>query len=242
MKKAYLSLIVAFAMVALVPALKADTISPSTTITPTPTSGGGAVGTGTIVDGTGWVSWSYNTTDNSGNTHTTSGYYDQWVIQGDSANPYGPNAMTFVMAVQNDSGSYDSLSRITESAFGGYLTNVGYNVNAGYCSFTCSNPDIAYVVPDNVSRSFNGDVIGWNWSASSPLDPNTWTNILVIFTNASDYTTGQVALIDGATTNLAGFAPTGAMVPEPATAGLLGLGLLVLGAGITFKRRAASLV
>jgi len=230
MKKAYLSLVVAIAMLAFAPLARANDLTAGSTVTPSNYNGGANLSAngGTIVALTGWQNWSYSTT-----TGTTSGLYDQWVVTGDASNPYGANDVTIFTTVQVNSGSADPLSKITESSFGNYATSVGYD-NTTYVSFTSTYP---YVDPNSVDRTLNGDIIGFNWTVANPLAPGTWSAVLVIYTNATSWTTGQVGLIDSATTDLAGFAPSGAAVPEPGTAGLLALGLLALGAGTLLKRR-----
>lgn len=225
MKKLLLIAIAAFLMAPV--GVLATTLTSGSTVTPSNYNGGASGGT--IVAVTGWTNWSYSTT-----TGTTSGLYDQWVVTGDTSNPFGANDVAIFTAVQVNAGSADALDRITESNFGNYFsTAVGYD-NTSYVSFNNTYP---YVDPNSVDRSLNGDIVGFNWTVGNPIAPGTWSAVLVIYTNSKGWATGQVGLIDSATVDLAGFAP--AFVPEPATAGLLALGLLVLGAGALFKRRCA---
>ena len=68
------------------------------------------------------------------------------------------------------------------------------------------------IVPNNVDRSANGNVIGFNFLGSS-VTAGQDTATLVIETNATAYTTGTVSIQDGTSGFAAGFAPNS--VPEP---------------------------
>ena len=58
------------------------------------------------------------------------------------------------------------------------------------------------------------------------MNPGETTAILVIKTNAFNYTAGITGIIDGTTTNTPSYAPTAA--PEPASMAMIGGGLILL--------------
>jgi PEP-CTERM motif len=227
MKKAYLSLILAIAVVAFTPLMaRADVLSPGGSGSPdafsTPTV---AVPDGTVAN-TGVLSWSW-VNPNDSSTHAE-GLYQEFVFS-DPNNSQCQGCMTFVFAVGLDQSSTDYISEISTALFGSFLTDVGYDKNLTEGGYTD-------VVPSSVSRGLDGNTI--NFLYSGGLLPGDGSSVLEIMTNARSWKAGTISLQDSQSINLRGYAPA---VPEPATAAMLGLGLLVLGAGFTFKRRAATL-
>jgi hypothetical protein len=131
----------------------------------------------------------------------------------------------------------DSLERETDTNFTGYVTQLDFITDgsaatgAGFVNGT--------VPPGTADRNTApGDVIGFNFESpnSSPIPPGQASNVLIISTNATHYTTGNASVIDGGVTTVAAFEPTaGAGVPEPASIALLGFGLVAVGIGRRFK-------
>lgn len=136
------------------------------------------------------------------------------VISGDVSNPYG--GLTFVYHVSNDATSIHSIGRATLTGFTGFLTDVSYGA-----------PGVAPAVQD---RSVDGDVVGFSFVGPplgpSVLPPGTTSALLVVQTDAREWTTAIGNAINGSIASGPIFAP---MIPEPATLGFLalsGLGLL----------------
>lgn len=65
--------------------------------------------------------------------------------------------------------------------------------------------------------------------------PGTSSTVLVISTDATNFTAGFASLIDGGAITVASFAPTGA-IPEPSTFALLGVSGRVF---LRLRRRAS---
>jgi hypothetical protein len=144
-----------------------------------------------------------------------------WVYS-DTSNTFCSGCLDFVYQVMRTGGT-DTIERITAGSFAGFSTDVG--------SVTLS----AGVTPSTVDRSSAGTVVGFNYQGASALSGTQGTQLLVIETNATQYTSGLMSVQDQQTVNGVSFAPT--TVPEPVSMSLLGGGLAVLGL-LRFRRKA----
>lgn len=148
-----------------------------------------------------------------GNTNFTGTLLSQ-VWSGDTSNPFG--GLTFTYRLQNNSSSLDALGRLTLSSYAGYQTDVSFN-----------GPG---VVPLNAVRSVGGNQIDFNLLSGPPnfqhnLIPGASTPVLILQTDSLIYNLGNASVIDTAVANAVALVPT-AIVPEPTTLALAGLGLL----------------
>ncbi len=144
-------------------------------------------------------------------TYTTSVYRDPVA---NLACPTG-GCLDFVYMVTNNGPSV--VESITASAFDSFITDVGYQPGTG-------------VLPTTVGRSgfgTSGPVITWNFPGAVEINAGQSSDLLIIETNALNYTTGTLSAQDGTAGNGVGFQPT--TVPEPMSMGLLGGGLALLG-------------
>ncbi len=114
----------------------------------------------------------------------------------------------------------DDADRVTVTNFAGFITYVGTNTAiAGAGTIAATTAD----------RETSGSTIGFNF-LGNPVDPGESSQWLVVETNAFNYTSGFVAVIDGGASTTVGFSPTTAPIPPSAL--LLGSGLLgLLGLG-----------
>jgi hypothetical protein len=87
------------------------------------------------------------------------------------------------------------------------------------------------VFPITADRNSNGNVVGFSFNPpdGAKIQPGQTSAILIVSTNATNFTDGFASVIDGGVTTVASFEPAGpATVPEPASLVLLGSGLLTL--------------
>lgn len=140
----------------------------------------------------------------------------------------GPETGTnldFYYQFSNNSGSQNAIARMTAASFEGFLTDV-YQTATGFDLFQPgTNP------ADTADRSSNGRVVGFNFipGTQNALDPGETSYIMVVRTDATQYTQGSMGIIDGSGATALAFAP----IPEPETYALMLAGLGLLG----FARR-----
>jgi len=138
-----------------------------------------------------------------------------WVYS-DSANTFCAGCLDFVFMVTRTGGN-DPIERITAGSFAGYLVDAGV---------VTSSPGFA---PSSVNLSSDGIVVGFNYQTAN-LTGTQSTQLLVIQTNATAFTTGLLSVQDQLSANGVGFQPAAA-TPEPVSMSLLGGGLALIGLG-----------
>lgn len=212
MKTLLLAASAAFAMVAAAPAAQAIVLDPGTSGSPDLLS----LGSGsTLVANTGSLPFSNS---------AFSGTIDEWVYE-DTANTFGSGDLTWVIQVVNSANSSDAMARVTAGNFATFMTDVGDNGGAN--------------APSLVDRDTPGHTIGFSWAATGGLLAGQTSDLLMIDTNASRFTTGTLAVIDSQTSDLSAYEPSA--VPEPPTWAMMLLGFAGLGfVGYRKSRRPAA--
>ena len=148
--------------------------------------------------------------------------------------PYGPNAVSFVVGVM--SSSSDSLT-LSMPGFTGYATQLE---TCAFSGLTGSISNCAGTGAGTVSRSGDGSTLTFDSMGLSLVNGTSVyaSNVYGIFTNATSFTdpAGEVCVSSDNCFVFATLGPSGpttSSVPEPASFALLGLGLI----GIGFMRR-----
>jgi hypothetical protein len=144
--------------------------------------------------------------------------------------------LDFLYQVENTTAAGgDDLHRVTTIHFKGWTTDV---------QFATTSPGYSFVAPGttmmtSADRSANGATIGWQISpegSAAGVEPGKWSNILIIKTNATSFTTGSTFAIDGGNVSFNSFQPG----PEPSSMAIAGLGALgLIGYGIRRRRMGA---
>ena len=148
---------------------------------------------------------------NEGGNTLFSGTYTTGVLaEGGIGGP-----LTFFYQMTSDQTSLHNITRLTTSDFSGFTTDAYYvETEGGVIPLTFSR---------TLSSTSTGPTIGFNFG--NGVQFGSESALLFIKTDAFAYVDGSISLIDGATANVRGFAPS---VPEPGTLLLLGSGLVGL--------------
>jgi hypothetical protein len=156
-------------------------------------------------------------------------------VYSDPSNVFGAGNLDFVYQVTNVSGN-DLIGRLTAGVFSGFMTDVGFTATGSIL------PGGLFVdgtqAPQLVNRSTavnNGATVGFIYYApmSSTFAPGTTSTALIIETDAKNFKTGNVNVIDDVVGSTAAFEPASAVAAaEPSS-----VALMLLGLGLVFVLR-----
>jgi hypothetical protein len=149
--------------------------------------------------------------------------------------------LDFYYQVINSPSSATALARLTATDFAGYMTDAGFRTDGSTLSGTTFID--GNTAPVTADSNVDGSVIGFSfYPPSAPpteIAPGSASYVLVISTDATNYTLGNASIIDGGTDTVSAFQPAAATTtPEPASMGLMGLGLIGI---VTLCKRSKSI-
>ncbi|MHB1424368.1 MAG: hypothetical protein ACYC3I_14435 [Gemmataceae bacterium] len=217
----------------------ATPLPPGGSVSPSIVNGTGVSSGFTILADSGWQSSSTGNPAFGGGT----GQVREIVVSGDTNNP--SKGLDFIYQLQNTSSTSSAVSLAALNAFtyGSFSTDV-VAANPGASSFSNSGNSFSAPTtgggsnPTSATRSSNGTEVSFNFGSSGngTLAPGSYSDLLIVRTNAPNYSAGIFDFSDGGTSSqLNGFDPAAA--PEPASVILLAGCLACLGVAGVWPRR-----
>ena len=147
--------------------------------------------------------------------------------------------LDFLYQVSENANSGAAITKLIDSTFNGYLTDVGcicYDFDGAGSSSVNFMAAQGNKTPLTVMRAADGSTLTYDFGSANAINGSYSSQILVVRTNAVHYATGQTQIFDNAYSRdpfFASLQPYGSGVPEPGTFLCIGLGLLV----VSFIRR-----
>ena len=140
----------------------------------------------------------------------------------DVSNPFG--GLTFTYEILTDFASTAPVENFTVGNYGGFSADASYSLFGGGGGSVSVLP----VAPVYVGRSFNGNIISYDFSlfGNPGIMPGDNSAVLVVQTDVPFYSPTVASVINAGSAEVLSFAPE--PVPEPTTFALLGLGSLAL--------------
>ena len=133
-------------------------------------------------------------------------------------NTFCAGCLTFAYQISNAATSTDTIGRVSISNFSSWQTDVGISTGgmpaAGGTAFPTGTD-----APGFVDRNTD-DAIGFQFSStpfSNAIPPGDTSAVLVVDTNARNFTAGKVNVIDGSVTTVDAFQPAAPGAPNTST-------------------------
>lgn len=134
------------------------------------------------------------------------------------------STLNFYYMLKNDASSTDAITRTTHTDFTNWLTDVEYD------SSSAGNAPLA------ADRDSDGSTVGFSFlvagTGDNRLGAGDSSKWYFIDTDATSYTSGGTAIINGGTVNVSTYAPS---IPDPAAVFLLGSACLIGFSGLRRK-------
>jgi len=133
--------------------------------------------------------------------------------------------LSFYYQIHNDLTSPDALERFTNQSFAGFATDVDYRTDGTAGIVAGFDPAVVLVRPVGTigsrfaTRNSTGAVVGFTMP-STGITQGADSYWHYIRTNATQYTSGSTALLNGGIATVPTFAP----IPEPTTLAMLAVG------------------
>jgi hypothetical protein len=189
---------------------------------------------GTLLADTGFEA--YTLKDTFGHVKGT-GFVREIVVKGDTSNPNGTSALTFIYQVKDTTGFVGHVSMTDYTGFAtdaSAVTAATQNANdpAGTGAFTATSSPAGLLKGSTpINRTGDGSAVSFDFD-DGKFGAGKVSAVMIIRTDSREFVTGSISVIDGGTGNVPGFAPG----PEPASLVLFGGCFLGLGAA-ALKRR-----
>jgi hypothetical protein len=122
-------------------------------------------------------------------------------------NTFCSSCLTFDLQISNQAGSAEAIQHVGVSNFQGSLTDLGYRSDGSTLGASWVDGS---QIPTDVTRSTAGVKDTWDFTGTNSanlLPPGTTSTVLVVETNATEFTAGTVSAQDGGVAQVAGFQP-----------------------------------
>jgi hypothetical protein len=124
----------------------------------------------------------------------------------------GSGTLDFYYQVANNAGSATALSRLSATNFVGFQTALAFRLDGGSLAGTGFSNGTPGIIPVTGDRDASATTVGFNFVPTPPgtkIPPGTTSAVLVISTDATNFTAGNAEVIDGGTQTVAAFQPLG---------------------------------
>jgi hypothetical protein len=227
-----MALAAVFGLVAMTSAASAGSLLPGTSIANDGVAA--SASGGTLLADTGLQS--YTELDAFGHVKGT-GTVREIVVKGDTSNPNGSTALTFIYQVSASSGFVGHVSMTDYTGFATDASAVlastqNSNDPSGTGSFTATSSPAGLLKGSfPINRTGDGSTVSFDFD-DGKFGAGKTSAVMIIRTDSRSFVAGSISVIDGGVGNVPGFAPG----PEPTSLVLFGGCFLGLGAA-ALKRR-----